>query len=107
MKSNMKKASPSTKVSGHSHTKHEHDHREAQKRLNRVKGQVEAISRMLEEKKYCMDIVQQVRAASSALKGVEQEILKNHLEVCVRQAMESKDAFEIHNKIDEIIKVWK
>lgn len=62
---------------------------------------------MLEDKKYCMDIVQQLRAASSALKGVEQEILKNHLEVCVRQAMASKDAFEIHNKIDEIIKVWK
>lgn len=102
-----KKASPSTQVSAHAGAKHEHDHSEARKRLNRVKGQVEAISRMLDEKKYCMDIVQQLRAASSALKGVEQEILKNHLEVCVRQAMVSKDAFEIHNKIDEIIKVWK
>lgn len=84
-----------------------HVHTASQKRLNRIKGQVEAVSRMLDEKKYCMDIIQQIRAASSALKSLEQEILKNHLEVCVRQAMESKDSFEVHNKIDEIIRIWK
>lgn len=82
------------------------DHSSSQKRINRIKGQVEAVSRMIDEKKYCMDIIQQVRAASSALKGLEQEILKKHLEMCVRQAMESKDSIQVNDKIEEIIKVW-
>jgi len=82
------------------------DHSGAQKRLNRIKGQIEAVSRMIEDRKYCLEIVQQVRAATSALKGLEQEILRGHLEGCVREAMVSKDPFEMRNKIDEILKLW-
>ena len=82
------------------------DHSPSQKRINRIKGQVEAVSRMIDEKKYCLDIIQQVRAASSALKSLEQEILKKHLEMCVRQAMESEDSVEVSHKIDEIVKIW-
>lgn len=82
------------------------DHSPSQKRINRIKGQVEAVSRMIDEKKYCLDIIQQVRAASSALKSLEQEILKKHLEMCVRQAMESEDSILANHKIEEIVKIW-
>lgn len=77
-----------------------------QKRFNRAKGQVEAIGRMVQDERYCLDIIQQIRAATNALKSLEQEILKGHLECCVKQAMISKRESEINIKVNEILKLW-
>jgi len=82
------------------------DHSASKKRINRVKGQIDAVSRMIDERRYCPEIIQQIRAATNALKGLEQEVLKGHLEGCVREAMESKDPFVVRNKVDEILKLW-
>lgn len=82
------------------------DHSATKKRINRIKGQIDSVSRMIDERKYCLDIIQQVRAATSALKGLEQEILRGHLEGCVREAMESKDPITIGKKVEEILKLW-
>jgi DNA-binding FrmR family transcriptional regulator len=82
------------------------DHSAAKARINRVKGQLDAVSRMIEERKYCPDILQQVRAATSALRGLEAVILRGHLRGCVKTAFQSKNAFDSDAKIEEIIQLW-
>lgn len=79
------------------------DHGASKKRINRIRGQLDAVARMIDDREYCPDIIQQIRAASSAMKSLESEILRGHLRGCVRDAFESKDGFEIHDKIDEIL----
>lgn len=79
------------------------DHGASKKRINRIRGQLDAIARMIDDREYCPDIIQQIRASSSALKSLESEILRGHLRGCVREAFDSKDSFEIHDKIDEIL----
>ncbi|MGE4133668.1 MAG: metal-sensitive transcriptional regulator [Bdellovibrionales bacterium] len=79
------------------------DHAASKKRINRIRGQLDAVARMIDEREYCPDIIQQIRAATSAMKSLESEILRGHLRGCVREAFESKDGFEIHDKIDEIL----
>ena len=54
-------------------------HHDSISRLRRIEGQVRGIARMIEEERYCVDILAQVRAATAALKKVEGEILKDHL----------------------------
>jgi CsoR family transcriptional regulator, copper-sensing transcriptional repressor len=54
-----------------------------QLRINRIQGQVQAISRMLDEDKYCMDIVTQIAATRSALDSLGRELLADHIESCV------------------------
>lgn len=79
------------------------DHAASKKRINRIRGQLDAVARMIDEREYCPDIIQQIRAANSAMRSLETEILRGHLRGCVREAFESKDGFEIHDKIDEIL----
>ncbi len=71
-------------------------------RLKRIKGQVDGIERMIGEKRYCVEILQQIKAAKSAMQALENSILKTHLEGCVREAFESKDVINAGKKIAEI-----
>ena len=59
------------------------------KRLNRIEGQVRGIGRMLEEDRYCVDILTQVSAVRSALDALGLELLEHHLHGCVQQAVKS------------------
>lgn len=81
------------------------DHAVHLTRLNRVKGQIEGIERMIKDQRYCLDIIVQLKAASSALKAIEAEVFKAHLRGCVRQAFNSDDLFQSEEKIQEIIKL--
>ena len=74
-------------------------------RLNRVEGQVRGVSRMIEEYRYCIDILTQIRAARSALAGVEKELLKEHLEHCIVGAMVAGDEREQRKKASELIEL--
>lgn len=74
-------------------------------RLSKAKGQIEGIERMIKEDRYCLDLITQLRAAASALKSIESEIFKSHIRGCVKQAVDSKDAFASEEKIQEIIKL--
>ncbi len=88
------------------HCEEEHpDHSKEIVKLKRAKGQIEAITKMIDERVYCPDILIQVRAAKSALSSIEQSILKTHLESCVSDAIRHKDEDEALTKIDEIIKL--
>ena len=91
--------SPSPKASNPHHDKQ-------LARLRRVKGQLEAIERMISERQYCPDILIQLRASSSALKSLEGAILEVHLNHCVRDAFESSDESNKRRKIDEIIRLF-
>ncbi len=81
------------------------DHRDSINRLNRIRGQIEGIIRMIEEQRYCPDILTQTAAVKSAIKSVEMEILDRHLRHCVRDAMESGEKVDEHlRELDRVIK---
>jgi DNA-binding FrmR family transcriptional regulator len=61
------------------------------RRLNRVEGQVRGIGRMVEEDRYCVDILTQVAAVQSALDALARELLEHHLHGCVQHAVKSGD----------------
>jgi CsoR family transcriptional regulator, copper-sensing transcriptional repressor len=87
--------------------KHEHPSHEAQlKKLNRVAGQIEGLKKMIEERRYCPDILTQCRAARAAIKGIEAEIMTAHLNHCVQHAMEQGDAKHVATKLEEINKIF-
>lgn len=72
-------------------------------RLKRVEGQVRGIARMIEDDRYCIDVLTQLSAVKSALAAVEGEILKDHASHCVAHAIESGDAGDQKAKLDELI----
>ena len=75
------------------------------KRLNRIEGQVRGIARMLEEDRYCIDVVTQISAVRAALKRVEEEILKDHVGHCVERAIQSGNKEEQRQKVAELVDV--
>lgn len=84
-------------------THHFPSHSNQKRRLNRIKGQLDGIDKMIDDNRYCLDIMFQIRAASSALKALEKEIMHTHIKSCVKAAIESTDQFEAQEKIDEIM----
>lgn len=76
-------------------------------RIRRITGQVQGIGRMVEEKKYCIDIITQIQAARSALRAVELQILQKHMAHCVSNAFESGSPKEAGAKMDELLRVMK
>ncbi|MEP9376685.1 metal-sensitive transcriptional regulator [Aquabacter sp. CN5-332] len=75
------------------------------KRLNRIEGQVRGIARMVEEDRYCIDIVTQISAVRAALRKAEEEVLRDHVAHCVTHAIRSGDAEEQKKKVDELMDV--
>jgi DNA-binding FrmR family transcriptional regulator len=74
-------------------------------RLRRIEGQVRGVARMVEDDRYCIDILTQTRALRAALSKVETELLRNHVDHCVRGAFASGDAQDQQQKIDELVEV--
>ena len=75
------------------------------KRLNRIEGQVRGIVRMVEEDRYCIDVVTQISAVRAALRRVEEEILRDHVGHCVEYAIASGNKSEQRKKVAEIMDV--
>jgi DNA-binding FrmR family transcriptional regulator len=84
-----------------------HDHTAELKRLNRVKGQIEGIERMIIEKRYCPDIVMQIKAARSALRSLEANVVEGHMRHCVKTAIKSRDPIVVQEKLEEILLLMK
>ena len=72
-------------------------------RLNRIEGQVRGIARMVEEDRYCIDVLTQLQAVRAALARVETEMLKDHLGHCIEGAIVSGDKDEQRQKASELI----
>lgn len=81
---------------------HDVEHRAHLPRLKRIEGQVRGVSKMVEEGKYCVDIVNQIKAVKSALSSLEGLIIEDHLNHCVQKAISGKDKKEATAMIDEI-----
>ena len=75
------------------------------KRLSRIEGQVRGLAKMVEEQRYCIDVVTQISAVRAALRRVEEEILKDHVGHCVEHAIASGNKQEQRNKVAELMEV--
>jgi len=75
-------------------------------RLSRIEGQVQGVQRMVEEGKYCVDILLQLSAIQGALEQVHKILLGRHIESCVTEAMASGRAEDRQKKIEELLEVF-
>ena len=72
-------------------------------RLKRIEGQVRGVHNMIKNDRYCMDVLTQLSSVSSAINGVEDIILRRHLDSCVSAAIKSGDELEKKEKLDEVM----
>lgn len=86
--------------------KHPHHIAELGK-INRAIGQLEGVKRMVDENRYCVEILQQLKAARSAIKNIEQNVLKKHMQMCILSAAKTQDEQEILTKIEELQNIIK
>ena len=77
------------------------------KRLKRIEGQVRGLARMVEEDRYCIDIVTQIGAVRAALRRAEEEILRDHVAHCVEHAISSGDKADQRRKVAELMDVME
>jgi len=75
------------------------------RRLTRIEGQVRGLSKMVDEDRYCIDIVTQIAAVRAALRRVEEEILRDHVGHCVEHAIASGNKADQRRKIEELMAV--
>lgn len=80
-------------------------HKDQLANLRRIEGQVRGVQGMVEEGKYCVDILNQIKALKNSLITVEGKILKTHLRECIKESIQGDDQFD--TKIDEIMKIMK
>jgi DNA-binding FrmR family transcriptional regulator len=75
-------------------------------RLARIEGQVRGVSKMVEEERYCIDVLNQIQAIKAALTKVETEVLKGHAAHCVAHAIKSGNARDQREKFDELVELF-
>ena len=80
-------------------------HKEEISSLNRVEGQVRGIAKMIDEDKYCIDILNQIKAVRNAITSVEGRILKKHIKECVKEALSNEKCFD--DKVEEVLKTLR
>jgi len=81
--------------------------RKALNSLNRVEGQVRGIAKMIQDDRYCIEVVTQIEAARAALARIESDLLREHLAHCVHKAMNSPDSDDQSRVIEELIAVFR
>ena len=84
-----------------------YDHSAHLNRLRRIRGQVDGVERMISDRRYCPEIIQQIKATRSALRSLECLIVEGHMEHCVKQAFDSRDPDLVQTKLDEILLLMK
>lgn len=73
---------------------------DALKRLKRIEGQIKGIQKMVDEERYCIDIINQITAVHNALDSVALRVMKRHIESCVTDAIKSADG---KTKVNELM----
>jgi DNA-binding FrmR family transcriptional regulator len=82
---------------------HGYDRDAIGKRLRRIEGQVRGIEKMVDEERYCIDILTQIAAVSTALEGVSLKLLEGHVRHCVADALEAGDAETAERKSEDLL----
>ena len=72
-------------------------------RLNRIEGQIRGLQKMVQEDRYCADILVQISSVQEALRGVSRELMRNHLRHCVTQAVQKGSRQEAAGMYEEIV----
>ncbi|MBV9628761.1 MAG: metal-sensitive transcriptional regulator [Xanthobacteraceae bacterium] len=75
------------------------------KRLQRIEGQVRGLTRMVDEDRYCIDVVTQISAVRAALRRLEEEVLRDHVAHCIEHAIASGDKADQRRKVAELMDV--
>lgn len=99
----MAKALKAKKQPQHSHA----DHSEDLIRLRRIRGQIEGVERMIEEGRYCVDIVNQIRSIMAALRSAEGLVMERHVRHCVKDAIHANDTRLTEQKINELLTLFQ
>ena len=86
-----------------SHESHGYDKDALGKRLRRIEGQVRGIEKMVEDDRYCLDLLTQIGAVSKALEGVALEVLDGHVRHCVKDALASGNKQDAAEKSEELL----
>jgi len=81
------------------------DHQDNMTALRRIEGQVRGVQRMIANRQYCIDILNQIHAVKGALTRVEEKILQKHFQHCVKTAIMGSSEKEKQQKLDEILKL--
>ena len=76
------------------------------KRLRRIEGQVRGLQKMVDEERYCPEVLVQIASVQEALRGVGKLLLQNHLSHCTAKAMRSGDSDEAERVVSEIVELW-
>ena len=76
-------------------------------RLNRISGQVAGVKKMIEEHRHCPEILMQLRAIRSAIRGLEANILERHLGHCIADSLSGGDTEDINKKVEELKTLFK
>lgn len=80
-------------------------HEEQLQFLSKIEGQIRGVQKMIEDKRYCVDIITQIHSVIGALYRVENEVFKKHIDGCVVSALKGKSESEKQNKIDEVVEL--
>ena len=80
-------------------------HKEEMERLKKIEGQIRGVQRMIEEGRYCVDILNVLSSIQGAIEKVEDQILKRHLEGCVSHAVKGGSPKERNEKFNEVMKL--
>ena len=81
------------------------NHKEQLIKLKKIEGQVRGLQSMIDDEKYCIDILNQLKAVKNALVSVEGKILKSHLKACVKDSLSENASFD--DKVNEIVNLLK
>lgn len=81
------------------------DHADNLVALRRIEGQIRGVQKMIEDRKYCIDILTQIYAVKGALSSVEDKILEKHFSNCVTEAVKGASKKGTKEKLDEILKL--
>ena len=77
------------------------------RRLRRIEGQVRGLQKMVEERRYCVDILTQIDAVTAALSRVQDGVLESHLHHCVADALDGEDRRARREKVDEVVNLLR
>lgn len=76
------------------------------KRLRRIEGQVRGLQKMVDEERYCADVLVQIASVQEALRGVGRMLLQNHLTHCATDAIRSGNPEEAERVVAELVALW-
>jgi DNA-binding FrmR family transcriptional regulator len=73
------------------------------RRISRIRGQVDGVKNMIEDREYCIDLINQIHSVKRALDGLATQIMEDHMKGCVRDAINSDDPLEEQEKMNEFM----